>query len=191
MTAQNKETERVVYPVVVVEVNGIKCRALLDTGAGSSYASSAILEHLGNRTLHKEFKRIEMMLGSANKVIRVYCVTIDSLDGKFCLETEVTKVDRETLLTLDNSGYAEIMEKYPYLDGVHMDDSDEKPDLPVHIILGASTYAKIRTETIPKIGPPGEPVAELTKFGWTIMSPGKEVDLSNMFLTQTMNSYAS
>ena len=32
MTAQNKGIERVVYPVVVVEVNGIKCRALLDTG---------------------------------------------------------------------------------------------------------------------------------------------------------------
>lgn len=91
-------------------------------------------------------------------------MTIDSLDGKFCLEMEVTKVDRGTLLTLDNSGYAEIMEKYPYLDGVNMNDSDEKTDLPVHIILGASTYAKIKTETIPRIGRPGEPVAQLTKF---------------------------
>ena len=78
-----------------------------------------------------------------------------------------------------------VLEKYPYLDGVHMDDRDEKPELPVHIILGASEYEKIKTETIPKIGRPGEPVAELTKFGGTIMSPGKEVDLSNMFLTQT------
>lgn len=66
-----------------------------------------------------------------------------------------------------------------------MNDRDEKPELPVHIILGASEYAKIKTETRPKIGRPGEPVAELTKFGWTIMSPGKEVDLSNMFLMQT------
>ena len=66
-----------------------------------------------------------------------------------------------------------------------MDDRDEKPELPVHIILGASEYEKIKTETIPKIRRPGEPVAELTKFGGTIMSPGKEVDLSNMFLTQT------
>lgn len=185
MTAQNKGTERVVYPVVVVEVNGIKCRALLDTGAGSSYASSAILEHLGNKPLREEFKRIEMMLGSTNKVIGVHSVTIGSLDGKFRLETEVTRVDRSTLLSLDNPGYAGILEKYPYLDGVYMDDRDEKPELPVHIILGASEYAKIKTETIPKIGRPGEPVAELTKFGWTIMSPGKEVDLSNMFLTQT------
>ena len=174
MTAQNTGTERVVYPVVFVEVNGIKRRALLDTGAGSSYASSAILEHLGIRPLREEFKRIEMMLGSANKVIGVHGVTIGSLDGKFRLETEVTKVDRGTL---DNPRYAEMMVKYPHLDGVHIHDSDEKPELPVHIILGVSKNAKIKTESIPKIGRPDEPVAELTKFGRTIMSPGKEVDL--------------
>ena len=40
LTAQDKGTGRVIYPVVLVEVNGIKCPPLLDTGAGSSYASS-------------------------------------------------------------------------------------------------------------------------------------------------------
>jgi len=39
-----------------------------------------------------------MMLGSVNKAIGVYGVTTDSLDGNFRLETEVTKVDRESLL---------------------------------------------------------------------------------------------
>ena len=61
----------------------------------------------------------------------------------------------------------------------------KKAELPVHIILGVSDYAKIRTVTRPKIGQPGKPVAELTQFGWTIMSPGKEIDISSMFLTQT------
>ena len=41
LTAQDKPSGKVIYPVVVVEVNGIKCHALLDTGAGSLYASSA------------------------------------------------------------------------------------------------------------------------------------------------------
>lgn len=66
-----------------------------------------------------------------------------------------------------------------------MDNSDQKPELPIHIIPGESKYAKIKTESIPKIGRSGKPVVELKKLGWTIMSPGKEVDLSNMFLTQT------
>ncbi|XP_048580704.1 uncharacterized protein LOC116619237 isoform X2 [Nematostella vectensis] len=40
---------QVVYPVVIVDVEGIKCRALLDTGAGSSYASAALLDRLKKR----------------------------------------------------------------------------------------------------------------------------------------------
>ena len=36
----------VTYPVVVVNVEGIKCRALLDTRAGSSFASSTLLKRL-------------------------------------------------------------------------------------------------------------------------------------------------
>jgi len=100
LTAEDNETGKVIYPVVVVEVNGIKCRALLDTGAGSSNASSAILDHLRIRPLGEEFKRIEMMLGSVNKAIGVDGVTIDSLDRNFRLESEVTKVDRGSLLSL-------------------------------------------------------------------------------------------
>ena len=66
-----------------------------------------------------------------------------------------------------------------------MHDIDEKPELPVHLILGASEYARIKTETKPRIGLPGEPVAELTKFGWTVLSPGKEININEMLLTQT------
>ena len=184
MTAQDKSASgQVIYPVVLVEVNGFKCRALLDTGADSSYASSAPLDHLGIRPIRQELKRIEMMLGSVNKVIGD--LTINSLNGKFRLETKVMKVDRGTLLSLDNPKYAEVIEKHPHLAGVYMNDRDEKPELPVHIILGVSDYAKIRTQTKPRIGHPGEPVAELTQFGWTIMSPGKEIDISSMLLTQT------
>ena len=35
-----------VFPVVVVEVNGIRCRALIDSGAGSSYVSAKLIELL-------------------------------------------------------------------------------------------------------------------------------------------------
>ena len=125
-----------------------------------------------------------MMLGSTSKVIRVYGVTISSLNGKFWLKTEVMKVDRGTL-SLDNPKYGEVLQKYTHPEGVHLDDDDTKAELPIHIILGASDYAKIKTENKPKIGRPGESIVKLTQFGWTIMSPGKEVDLSNTFLTQT------
>lgn len=100
------------------------------------------------------------------------------------METEVTEVDRGSLLSLDNPRYAEMIKKYPHLTGVHMRERDEKPKLPIHIILGVSDYAKIQTETKPRIGCPGEPVAELTQFECTIMSPGNEIGISSMLLTQ-------
>ena len=40
---------KVIYPVVVVKAGGIICRALLDTGAGSSYASAALLQRLNSK----------------------------------------------------------------------------------------------------------------------------------------------
>ena len=52
----------VVYPVVKVSVEGVLCRALLDTGAGSLYASAALLDKLPKRSRAKEVRRIEMML---------------------------------------------------------------------------------------------------------------------------------
>ncbi len=43
-------------------VDGVKCRALLDTGAGSSYISSGLVKLLGKKPNKTEFKKIDMML---------------------------------------------------------------------------------------------------------------------------------
>ena len=52
----------VVNPAVVVEVEGITCRALLDTRAGSSYASATLFERLNRKPDHQVYKKIEMMM---------------------------------------------------------------------------------------------------------------------------------
>ena len=178
-------TAKVVYPVVVVRVNGIKCRALLDTGAGSSYASSVLPQKINSKPVRRENKRIEMMMESCNKRIEIHEVTMCNLGNDFKISTEVTKVDRDKLLMLDNPKYQDKINLFAHLQGVSMDDDDTKAELPVHVILGASEYAQIKTETKPRVGRPGEPVAERTRFGWTMMSPGKEVDLGSVLLTQT------
>ena len=125
------------------------------------------------------------MFGTSNKAINIYGLQIRSLDGKFSLEAEVNKVDRKEFLTLENPKCTEMVEQFSYLRGVTIQDDSEKPMLPIHLILGTNEYAKIKTCTRPRIGRPGEPAAEYTRLGWTIMSPGKELDLGNMFLTQT------
>lgn len=100
MTATDIERKGVAYPIITVQVNGGKWRALLDTGAGSSHASSTILDCLRLRPVRQEFKRIEMMFGASNKAISIYGLQIGDVDKKFSLDAEVTKVDRKELLTL-------------------------------------------------------------------------------------------
>ena len=185
MTATSVGKTAVIYPVLVVKVQGVKCRALLDTGAGSSYASAALLNLLQVRPYLRQVRQIEMMLGAVTKQVEIFKVQVSSTSGDFCLNTEVTKVDKHQLLSLENPRYEQCLAKYAHLEGIEMEDQDSKDILPVHLILGASDYAKIKTETAPRVGALGEPIGEKTKVGWTIMSPGKEVDLSPMFFTQT------
>ena len=64
LVAAEMPNARVTYPVVVVEVEGVKCRALLDTGAGSSYASAALLNRIPTRKRANEVRKIEMLLGT-------------------------------------------------------------------------------------------------------------------------------
>ena len=175
-----------IYPVVVVEVEGVKCRALLDTDAGGSYASAALLNRISTRKRTKEVRKIAMLLGTSTRDVELVTIEIGDVNAKFAMPVEVTKVEKGQLLFLDDPNYEETFAKNPHLSGVVMNDQDKKSRLPVHLILGAGEYAKLKTESAPKIGEPGEPVAELTKFGRIIMSPGKEpVDITSMLLTQT------
>ena len=185
MTATSLGNSTVIYPVVIVEVQGVKCRALLDTGAGSSYASAALIDHLKIRPHQREVREIEMMMGVVTKPVELFNIKISSLKRDFTVNTEVTKVHKRELLSLENPRYKQCLDKYEHLKGVEMDDLDTKDILPVHFILGVSDYARIKTETAPRIGAVNEPIAEKTKLGWTIISPGKEVDLTPMFMTQT------
>ena len=185
MTAVGVGKKAVTYPIITVEINGVMCRALLDTGAGSSYVSSTLIDKLKLHPIRREFKRIEMMFGSANKAVNIYGLSIHDLQGNFRLDAEVTRVDKSELLTVENPNYAEMVTQFSHLKGVTLNDTDKKPLLPVHLILGTNEVARIKTGTKPRIGREGEPIAELTRFGWTILSPGKDVDLTEMFLTQT------
>ncbi len=160
----------------------------LDYGAGNSYASAALLDRLKKHPIRREPRRIEMM-HTVDKMTEVYDLEISNLKEDFHIKTKVAEVDRASLLSLENPKYVRLLEQYSHLQGVTMDEPDKKLDqLPIHLILGASEYARIKAEVKPRLGNPGEPVAELTSLGWTIKSPGKEADLSNIFLAQTSSS---
>ena len=185
LTAHHSNDPEVIYPVVIIDVEGVKCRALLDTGAGSSYASAKLLDLLHKKPTETMIKRIEMLLGSTTTRVETFKVTVSAMDGNFSMDVALSKVNKSQLMELSNPRYENLLKRYSHLDGVKMIDNDEKDLLPVHVVLGASEYARIKTKCGQKVGSPGEPVAEKTVFGWTIMSPGRETDSSQMLLTQT------
>ena len=178
----------VVYQVVVVEVEGITCRALSDIGAGSSYTSATLVGRLNRKPDHKEYKKIEMMMPSTTQKIEMYKVLISSIKGNFSLPTTLSKVDKGVLLTVPNPRYAEIISQHQHLKDVMLDDVDTKQELAIHMILGASEYARLKTSSVPRVGNTGEPVAELTPFGWTIMSPVVETNLISVYLTRSSST---
>ena len=66
----------VIHSVLAVKVINIMCRVLLDTGAGSSYASAALLDRLKLKPIKKETRNIDMMMCSTTKKLEIYDVEI-------------------------------------------------------------------------------------------------------------------
>ncbi len=95
------------------------------------------------------------------------------------------RIDKSELLSITNPQYGNLIKRYQHLNSVNMVDTDTNNQLPIHVILGSGDYARIKTPTKSLIGRDGEPVAERTKFGCTILSPGVEFDHKKMMLTQT------
>ena len=168
----------------------MKCRALLNTGAGSSYISSTISSKLNKQPVRRDRKKIEVVLYTTDRKLSIYNVGIKNLEDEFELTTDINAVDKDVLLNAPNSHYGTILIKYPHLKEIQLNENQTKATLPIHIILGASDFTKIKTQERPRIGQIGDPVLELTKLGWVIMSPGKDSSYSNELLrTAAINTY--
>ena len=100
-----------------------------------------------------------MMMCSTTQKIEQYDMKISNTctRGKFEMKTTVSKVDKGVLLSIPNPQYNDKIKMFLHLAGVTMDDEDTKPELPIHLILGASEYSRIKTQTKPKSGKAGEP----------------------------------
>ena len=59
-------------------------------------------------------------------------------------------------------------------------DGDSKSELLAQIVLGGSNVSKIKINMPARIGKIVEPVIELTKFGWMIMSPARKRSLEHV-----------
>ena len=85
------DADKVIYPVVVIKVGGIECRALLDFCSSSCYASAKLLDMLGQRPTEIKPKRVEMLMASTTARMEVFKSTVSSRSGDYKLEVNLTK----------------------------------------------------------------------------------------------------
>ena len=91
-------TSHVTYLVVVIEVEGVRCRALINTGAGSSCISSKLIRRLNKKPIRKESKRIETIMHSVVQKTAIYELQIRDTIHEFTLKIKSNKVKNEVLL---------------------------------------------------------------------------------------------
>ena len=113
---------------------------------------------------------------------------VQALDSDYELDVNLTRVNKSELLFIDNPRYESLVRRFQHLKEAKLNDSDTKASLPIHIVPGNGEYARIKTKDRPLVGNEGDPIAECTKLGWFVMSPGAEFDVSPMMLTQTSQS---
>ena len=178
----------VIYPAATVKINRVKCCALLDTGSGSSYTLEGLLNCLKINPTRKEIKTIKTLTNLNTKKIKIYSVKMQDVDEKYSFNTELNKLEREVSLTLPIPKYSKTLKNYPHIREVRINDTDEKEQLPLHFVLMASDFAKIKIVKSPGVGKIGEPFAKLTKIGWVMMSPSRESDVVSAIYTQTSAS---
>ena len=145
-----------IFPVVVVRVNGVMCRAI-DSGAAGSYASANLITMIDEKPCETKLQRTDMLMGSKTARIEYYDTEISALDGSYKTNVKLAKVEKPELLSITNPGYEKLKRKYNHLQSVVIDDSDTKNQLPIHLVLGNGEYARIKTSTKPLIGGDCEP----------------------------------
>ena len=73
---------------------------------------------------------------------------INDVSRDFQFKAEVSK----------NFNNESVLRQHQHLRDIKMNDTDAKAELPIHLILGASEYTRIKVQEMPRVGQPGEPV---------------------------------
>ena len=85
------------YPVVLIEIEGVKCRALIYTGAGASYTSSTLINHINKKPIRTETKKIETLMSTNIRNIKINSVRIQNITCEFDFETGLNHLEKEVL----------------------------------------------------------------------------------------------
>ena len=87
-------------PIIPIKVDGITGCALIDTGAGSSYASGKLIDLLKKKPCETKTRRVNMLISSQVTKLDMYDTLVESLDGNFSMSVKLAKVHKRELSTV-------------------------------------------------------------------------------------------
>ena len=87
----------VTYPVVLIEIEGFKCRTVIDNGAGASCNSSTLINHINKKPIRTETKKIETLMSTNIRNIKINSVRIQNITCEFDFETGLNHLEKELL----------------------------------------------------------------------------------------------
>ena len=163
---------RTLHPTVVAMVNSEKVRIMLDSGAGSSYVCTDLLTKLNLKPVRREKKTTEQLYGTIKKNMEIYNVKLLSLMFEdFTMNMECTNAEKDILTYLPSADIKQAKKKNGRLRRLQFTDDNNANGLqPIHIIMGAADYQRIKTTEPPILGKnqDKDPGAELTMLGWAL-----------------------
>ena len=170
-----RDVNTTIHPSVIAKVSNVQTRILIDTGASSSYICTDLLTELKIQPTRVEKRVIEQMYGTVDKTVEVYkaCVESNAVEG-FKFDLECINAEKPILTYLPNPQVVRLKEMNWRLKRLQFCDEDTGEQLPVHIIMGAADFQRIKTTEPPILGPHPDvdPGAEFTALDWVISGKG-------------------
>ena len=171
MSASSRET-RTIHATLMAKVNGQEARIMIDTGASSSYVCSDLISKLSLKPARTETRCIEQMYGTVTRQVEIYNVNIKSLvRDDFNFDVNCINAEKGVLTYLPNPEVRKLKQRFRRLKRLEFsDEATTAKQLPIHVILGAADYQRIRTTEQPVLGdnPDCDPGAEFTMLGWML-----------------------
>ena len=185
------EERTTIHATLMAKINGIDARIMLDSGAGSAYICKSLIRLLGIHPFKTERRVIEQMYGTVMKQVELYRVTVTSkaVDG-FNMELKYINWEKDVLTFLANPNVSKIKEKHWRLPRLQFSDEETTESmLPVHVLLGAADYQRIKTTEPAVLGQDADkdPGAEFMMLGWTFsgMATEKNTQTEKIFFVKS------
>ena len=146
----------------------VKYRMLLDTGCDRTYIHQSFADKLGGKPVRFERKVSDTVHGDKVRRCAIYNLEVKDLKGVLQCTTEAVTLSK--LTSVRNVRQKILKERYQHLKDLEFSDVSDEEELDVHVIQGLEDLCKLRTGKM-VWGESGEPVAEQTKLGWTLLGP--------------------